>query len=298
MKCNKRVGSIAFLLLVLFTLGAIFFKIHRVVDSHMASTLVSGDRLLCSTQTRNIVTNDLIVYHDPSLYDLKLRKKPVRSSRVMGTPGDQLQIINKEVLVNNQWLKAPATARRAYRVITEGVPIDSAFLNDFNLEDPVVIARDAGIYDVFLDTLAYQALVKIPGIVNVRSMQLFEKDPSSEYWPFSGFYSWNRDHVGPLTVPAAGQKVQISLDNIDQYRDIIENHEGHQIIADFRGVRIDGHPVHSYTFTKNYYFVMDDNRDHPHDSRILGYIPEDHITGKVIKVLWSPARKQLLKKTR
>jgi signal peptidase I len=53
---------------------------------------------------------------------------------------------------------------------------------------------------------------------------------------------------------------------------------------------IDGQQVEQYTFCKDYYFAMGDNRDQSKDSRFIGFIPEDHIVGKAVMVLASSDR--------
>jgi signal peptidase I len=50
---------------------------------------------------------------------------------------------------------------------------------------------------------------------------------------------------------------------------------------------IDGQPVREYVFKQDYYFMMGDNRNNSLDSRYWGFVPEDHIVGKPLFVLFS-----------
>lgn len=295
---NRRIIIIIIGISVLILTALILFQIHRTDRFQMASSILPGDLVLVSRLTDGIQTGEVRLFHDPTWYDLKLKQKPLKISRIAALPGDQLSIRDKALHVNQQYVAPPPHLRRIYRVITDGSRISDSLMQTYHLESPVPVAPEAGIYDLYLDTLAYQAIRVSPGISSVRETRMFPGDPSSGFWPYSDFYAWNRDQVGPLTVPYSGWEVDISLDNIAEYRDIIENHEGREVLVDFRGVQIDGHFVSSYTFTRNYFFVLDDNRDHPDDSRIIGYIPEDHLKGKVLLVIWSPLSKSLLKRVR
>ena len=53
------------------------------------------------------------------------------------------------------------------------------------------------------------------------------------------------------------------------------------------GIYIDGKKVTQYTFAMNYYWLMGDNRYNSADSRIWGFVPEDHVVGKASMVWFS-----------
>ena len=298
MKCNKRLATLVFSLIVLVIVGGLVFRIDRHKSFSMASTVLPDDLILSTRFAADPDNGEVILYKDPTFYDLEIKDKPLQISRLYGLPGDLVELRDKEVIINEVQLATPRQVRRIYRVVTDGTPIDSSLIQEFALENPKPVATEVGIFDVWLDTLAWTALQKAPNIKNLRATKMYKDDSSSEYWPYSGFYPWNRDQMGPLTVPYAGMEIDISLETIDQYRDIIENHEGNEVLIDFRGVQINGHPAHSYTFTKDYLFVLDDNRDHPNDSRKIGFIPKDHLIGKAKRILWSPESHSFFKAIR
>lgn len=99
---------------------------------------------------------------------------------------------------------------------------------------------------------------------------------------------WNEDNYGPLIVPKKGYVVPLSLNNIDQWRTAIDRENGKEVV-EVRGnvITIEGKPVTSYTFKKNYYFMMGDNRDDSLDSRFWGFVPRDLIVGEAFITLFS-----------
>ena len=88
-------------------------------------------------------------------------------------------------------------------------------------------------------------------------------------------------------VPSKGQTIDINLKNIAWYRRIITAYEGHKLEEKNDGIYIDGKKVTKYTFEMNYYWMMGDNRYNSADSRVWGFVPEDHIVGKASMVWFS-----------
>ncbi len=99
---------------------------------------------------------------------------------------------------------------------------------------------------------------------------------------------WNEDNYGPLVIPYGGYTIPITLDNIDGWRTIIDREYGRRAVS-IRGnqVTIDGKPVTSYTFQKDYFFMMGDNRDDSMDSRYWGLVAGDMIVGEAFITLFS-----------
>ncbi len=99
---------------------------------------------------------------------------------------------------------------------------------------------------------------------------------------------WNEDNYGPLIIPKKGYTVHLDLNNIDQWEITIDREYGKKVVAVNNGqITIEGKPVTSYTFKKDYYFMMGDNRDDSLDSRFWGFVPSDNVEGEAFITLFS-----------
>ncbi len=99
---------------------------------------------------------------------------------------------------------------------------------------------------------------------------------------------WNEDNYGPLIIPKKGYTLKLNIENVEQWRTIIDREYGKRVV-DIRGnvVTIEGIPVTSYTFKKDYYFMMGDNRDDSLDSRFWGFVSRDMVVGEAFITLFS-----------
>lgn len=99
---------------------------------------------------------------------------------------------------------------------------------------------------------------------------------------------WNEDNYGPLIIPKKGYTVRLTVENVEQWKTIIDREYGKRVV-DIKGnvVTIEGVPVTSYTFKKDYYFMMGDNRDDSLDSRFWGFVARDMVVGEAFITLFS-----------
>ncbi len=105
---------------------------------------------------------------------------------------------------------------------------------------------------------------------------------------FPRFSNFNEDNYGPLYVPKKGDTITLSINNIEQYRTLIDREQGRRAVSiSGNTILIDGKPTDKYVIKKDYYFMLGDNRDDSADSRFWGYVPDDLIIGEPLIIYWS-----------
>ena len=131
------------------------------------------------------------------------------------------------------------------------------------------------------------SLRKVEGIDSVTQRISSEKIPNESFFPNKLPYDWNEDNFGPLLIPKKGMTVSLDRKNLPLYKKIIQEYEANALDISTSEIKINGNAVDSYTFKKDYYWMMGDNRHKSEDSRYWGFVPDDHIVGKPVFIWFS-----------
>jgi len=130
-------------------------------------------------------------------------------------------------------------------------------------------------------------LKKISWIDSVKQGINSVKVPNESFFPNKIPYDWNEDNFGPLIIPQKGTTVDLTRKNLPLYKKIIQEYEGNELEVTPTEIKINGKLASQYTFKKDYYWMMGDNRHKSEDSRFWGFVPDDHIVGKPVFIWFS-----------
>ena len=229
----------------------------------------------------------------------KIRVRPVDKrenfiKRCIGLPGEDLQIANWQVLINGEPVETPSEAQYTYAVLFNPIVVPEKILDQIGVsyEDidrahqimgqenpyyilplkPSVAAQLAGKYEV----LDVQPLIHPADSVDGGAM-----------FPHIDSLCWSVDNYGPVHIPARGENLQLTLENLPFYRRVITAYEGNELEVKEGRIYINGQETTQYTVKMNYYWMMGDNRHNSIDSRFWGFVPEDHIVGRAKFIYFS-----------
>lgn len=226
--------------------------------------------------------------------------------RCVGLPGDTLQIIEGQVMIDGKAIENPADMQFNYFVQTTGPFITEEMFRELGIskEDQLLMndgqGWDAGLIEMGLDARNAQGALnpvydlpltkQMYNTLNsnkklISKIMLEPEGYSGPLYPLNLHTNWNRNNYGPIWIPAKGATVTLTGDNLPIYERCIRAYEGNKLEVKEDGIYINDVKTDKYTFQMDYYWMMGDNRDKSADSRYWGFVPEDHVVGKPL-VVW------------
>lgn len=220
--------------------------------------------------------------------------------RCVAIAGDNFQIKDGEVYINDKKQDLPENAQHYYYVKTVGrvfgeevvnrkngrnMLSNQKLLDQFDIyateSELAAVSKDTTVYKLNMPAHVAEEIKKIPGVVSVTRKVDKAGEREVTIFPHHPSYAWNNDNFGPLFIPKAGTTVPIDTHNVWLYLKVMNTYDDgiHNVSVQGNQVLYDGQPITSYTFKQDYYFMMGDNRHNSADSRSWGLVPFDHVVG-------------------
>lgn len=220
----------------------------------------------------HVKRGDIVLFNNPMPKEKErsIDRREVYISRCIGTPGEIITL-NKELVAidtkvfspdSKDLYMYPASAEDQLSSILKDLNIDDNTLSGFT-EDGKYIRRFSN-YEFYL-------------ISQKLDRQICFEQLSSRF----------SQQTHQLVIPARGKSVKVFPWNAKLLCNTIIYHENRiaNVVKDT--LYIDHKPVNEYTFTKNYYWMASNDPININDSRLFGFVPEDHIIGKAERIWYT-----------
>lgn len=200
--------------------------------------------------------------------------------RIVGMPGDYIRVVDGHCYLNG----APAAE-----------PAGIQFTKTISAEDGKLLSqvREASIvsweylggktFKVTADEAYFSSISAWPELAVASVEQDMDASEEAGIYPKHKRGEWDRNNYGELAIPHQGMTLILNKENWSTYCWTIDKYEDVKVDCNQLDppYMVDEQAVDKYVFSKNYFFLMGDNRMESIDSRFVGFFPEDLLFGRV-----------------
>lgn len=251
---------------------------------------------------QKIKRNDIVVFNWPVDTMLNMRytdrnhykpidKKTNYVKRAVGIPGDSLEVRDGYVYINGEQNQLPDRAKLqfSYKIETNDGPFNNDQLTKrYGITDLPQYNQDYSL--CYFPGLTDETLSQFKNHPNVKNIESLKREPGQReksVFPHDPNYHWNNDFFGPIYIPEAGATINLNLEVLPLYKRLITEYEDNTLDIKGNQIYINGEVASTYTFKKDYYWMMGDNRHNSQDARSWGFVPFDHVVGKPVFIWMS-----------
>lgn len=284
--CKIAITIVGVALVVVLLRGCVATS-YLIPSSGMENSLYQGERILVNKWSYGlrlpfmklwgyhrwadspVQKEDILVFNNPAnLSEPVIDRREVFISRCIGTPGDTL-------LIDSLFSVIPSE---------KNAP-DQKFLYSYPSQREQQLDSLLSILSIAPNQLLGQDSIK-----NIRSFSryehyLLEQAMNGNCWIEPIVKEDPMEMLKPLIIPSKGKAIRVYPWNKTLLRNTLVLHEKKQAEIKNDTLYVEGKPVQHCYFTKDYYWVGANNAINLSDSRLFGFVPEDHIIGKA-SIIW------------
>lgn len=213
--------------------------------------------------------------------------------RAIGLPGETLEIKDRQVIIDGKPVNDPENVQFTYKVTLTKKP-DLEEWSDWGITSTNpgddLQGVDGNIYRILLNQSQIDKIKAWDTGAVVENFDMGQPTPATRFYPHDTKYfsGMNVDDYGPVRIPARDMTIKLDERTHTLYWRAIRVYENNPSY-ERRGKQffLDGKAITEYTFKQDYYWFMGDNRHNSEDSRVWGFVPEDHVLGKPLFVWFS-----------
>ena len=276
-------GAIAVVLL----LRGFAFTSCLIPSTGMENSLFQGERILvnkwsyglrvpfmsvCSYHRwceRPVRKRDIVVFNNPAgIQQPTIDRREIYISRCIGTPGDTL-LVDSLFSVSSPEAQLNPDKKRLYAYPAAKEQLVTSLMQTLSITNDGLMGSNDSTHVRSFSRYEYY---------------LLEQAISDQNW-IQPLTEKSEKELKPLIVPGKGKALRVYPWNITLLRNTLVMHEDKQAEIKNDTLYIDGKSTQHCFFTKDYYWMASNNSVNLSDSRLFGFVPQDHIIGKA-SLIW------------
>ena len=276
-------GAIAVVLL----LRGFAFTSCLIPSTGMENSLFQGERILVNKWSyglrvplmslfsyhrwceRSVRQQDVVVFNNPAaIGQPTIDRREIYISRCIGTPGDTL-LVDSLFSVSSPEAQFTPDKKRLYSYPATKEQLITSLMQTLSITNDGLMGSNDSTHVRSFSRYEYY---------------LLEQAISDQNW-IQPLTEKSEKELKPLIVPGKGKALRVYPWNITLLRNTLVMHEGKQAEIKNDTLYIDGKPTQHCFFTKDYYWMASNNSVNLSDSRLFGFVPQDHIIGKA-SLIW------------
>lgn len=276
-------GAIAVVLL----LRGFAFTSCLIPSTGMENSLFQGERILVNKWSyglrlplmslfsyhrwceRSVRQQDVVVFNNPAaIGQPTIDRREIYISRCIGTPGDTL-LVDSLFSVSSPEAQFNPDKKRLYSYPATKEQLITSLMQTLSITNDGLMGSNDSTHVRSFSRYEYY---------------LLEQAISDQNW-IQPLTEKSEKELKPLIVPGKGKALRVYPWNITLLRNTLVMHEGKQAEIKNDTLYIDGKPTQHCFFTKDYYWMASNNSVNLSDSRLFGFVPQDHIIGKASLIL-------------
>ena len=283
----KWILAFAGAIVIVLLLRGFAFTSCLIPSTGMENSLFQGERILVnkwsyglrlplmsafsyhSWRERPVQKRDIVVFNNPAgIQQPTIDRREIYISRCIGTPGDTL-LVDSLFSVSSPEAQFNPDKKRLYTYPASKENLITSLIRTLSITNDGLMGSDDSTHVRSFSRYEYYLLEQAIGDRNwIRP--LTEKQDKE---------------LKPLIVPSKGKALRVYPWNITLMRNTLVMHEGKQAEIKNDTLYIDGKPTQHCFFTKDYYWMASNNSVNLSDSRLFGFVPQDHMIGKA-SLIW------------
>ena len=283
----KWILAFAGAIVIVLLLRGFAFTSCLIPSTGMENSLFQGERILVNKwsyglrlplmsafsyhrwRERPVQKRDIVVVNNPAgIQQPTIDRREIYISRCIGTPGDTL-LVDSLFSVSSPEAQFNPDKKRLYTYPASKENLITSLIRTLSITNDGLMGSDDSTHVRSFSRYEYYLLEQAIGDRNwIRP--LTEKQDKE---------------LKPLIVPSKGKALRVYPWNITLMRNTLVMHEGKQAEIKNDTLYIDGKPTQHCFFTKDYYWMASNNSVNLSDSRLFGFVPQDHMIGKA-SLIW------------